>query len=383
MESPFEYSHSVKDSSFVGRTREVNNLIALLKEKKNILCFGTPKTGKRSVIKNSIAKLVQENYNFVLIEFDLFNIRCVEAFLLRFANLIFSKMAKNSLDWGKLREDFIPLAPYEIDIDDKGKTKFTYKTKELLNSIQIDELLNLPQRFANESGKHIIVYFRNFQDMLLLEDAQHFFKVTENAWQKQKNVNYIITGEYTNAMKTIFHISKHYYGFAEEFELPDIDKNLFSDYIIKNFSKSGKVIQPDIAMKLYEMVGRNPWYAQHLSSICYDMTRGYVNDNILNDGIRALVNIHEFRYHYLISGLSRHQLRFLQAIMNGVTRFSSADILEKYKLNSSANVNRVRDALVKKEIITFNNNKEGIFLDPLLEYWLRNYFFTKQSIVNF
>ena len=383
MESPFEYTHSVKEINFVGRTNEVKALTSLLKEKKNVLCYGAPKTGKRSVINNSIAKLVHEQYKFTLIELDLFNIRCVEALLLRFANLIFMQMAKNSMDWVKLKENYIPSAPYEIETGENGNIRFTYKTKELLNSIQIEELLNLPQKFAIESGRHIIIYIRNFQDMLLLEDATHFFKVTENSWSKQPNVNYIITGEYTNAMKSIFHVYKYYYCFAEEFQLSPIDDNAFADYITKCFLKTGKVIQQDIALNLYQKVGRNPWYAQHLSSLCYDMTLGYVNENILNEGIKSLVNIHEFRYHYLISGLSRHQLRFLQAIMNGVTKFSSSDILEKYKLNSSANVNRVRDALVKKEIITFNNNKEGVFIDPLLEYWLKNYFFTRQSIVNF
>ena len=382
MESPFEYTHPVKELNFIGRSKEVNTLASLLKAKKNILCYGAPKIGKRSIINNTITKLVNEQYNFTLIELDLFNIRCVEAFLLRFANLIFRQLAKNNLDWGKLKENFIPSAPYEIESTDNGTIRFTYKTKELLNSIQIEELLNLPQKFAVESGRHVIIYIRNFQDMLLLEEAPHFFKVTENSWSKQSNVNYIITGEYTNAMKNIFHVYKHYYGFAEEFEVPFIDDNLFADYISKCFLKSGKVIQPDLASNMYRKVGRNPWYAQHLSSLCYDMTLGYVNENIINEGIKSLINIHEFRYHYLISGLSRHQLRFTQAIMDGVTKFSSADILEKYKLNSSANVNRVRDALVKKEIITFNSNKEGVFIDPLLEYWLRNYFFTKQSILN-
>src|SRR5574344_219362 len=157
MESPFEYTHPVKELNFIGRSKEVNTLASLLKAKKNILCYGAPKIGKRSIINNTITKLVNEQYNFTLIELDLFNIRCVEAFLLRFANLIFRQLAKNNLDWGKLKENFIPSAPYEIETTDNGTIRFTYKTKELLNSIQIEELLNLPQKFAVESGRHVII----------------------------------------------------------------------------------------------------------------------------------------------------------------------------------------------------------------------------------
>ena len=36
---------------------------------------------------------------------------------------------------------------------------------------------------------------------------------------------------------------------------------------------------------------------------------------------------------------------------------------------------RLKDALCKKEIITFNENDDPVVLDPLFEYWLRKYFF--------
>ena len=56
-------------------------------------------------------------------------------------------------------------------------------------------------------------------------------------------------------------------------------------------------------------------------------------------------------------------------------KFSSSDVIEKYGLNSSANVRRVKDALRKKEVITFNEKDEPVILDPLFEYWIRRYYF--------
>ena len=43
-----------------------------------------------------------------------------------------------------------------------------------------------------------------------------------------------------------------------------------------------------------------------------------------------------------------------------------------------ANVRRVKDALRKKEIMTFNEKDEPVILDPLFEYWLRNIYFEMQ-----
>ena len=377
MESPFQYTQPVTGDCFIGRNKEINAICSMIKERNNILLIGASKSGKQSLMINAFERLKSDNYQFQVINFNLFNIRCVEAFLMRYANLIFSANIRTQLDWLTYKEKFIPTAPYNITTDSEGKCSFRYKTKELLTTLQIEELLELPQKFAMERGLHVIIYFRNFQDLLLLEDAQHFLKVTDNSWRKQKNVNYVISGDHYNAMNEIFHQRKQYYGFAKEFKLDTIAPGQFTEFLVKSFLKSGKVIQPDTALKLYNTVGRNPYYAQQLASIYFNLTRGYISENILQEGLNALISIYEFRFHYIICGLSRHQLRFLQAVMSGVTKFSSVDILEQYKLNSSANVNRVREALTKKEIISFNEKREGKITDPLFEYWLRKHFFTK------
>jgi hypothetical protein len=68
----------------------------------------------------------------------------------------------------------------------------------------------------------------------------------------------------------------------------------------------------------------------------------------------------------------------LKAVLDGVVRLSASEVIEKYHLNSSANVRRVKDALKKKEIITFNEKDEPMLLDPLFEYWMNKYFLERQ-----
>ena len=68
----------------------------------------------------------------------------------------------------------------------------------------------------------------------------------------------------------------------------------------------------------------------------------------------------------------------MRAILDGHTRFSASEIIQRYGLNSSANVKRLKDALMKKEIVTFDEKDEPTLLDPLFEYWVRKYFFEMQ-----
>ena len=79
-----------------------------------------------------------------------------------------------------------------------------------------------------------------------------------------------------------------------------------------------------------------------------------------------------------MNDLTDHQVSLVRATIDGVTRFSASDVIEKYALNSSANVRRVKDALKKKEVLTFNEKDEPVILDPLMEYWLNKYYFEIQ-----
>ena len=141
MESPFQYTQPVTGDCFIGRNKEINAICSMIKERNNILLIGASKSGKQSLMINAFERLKSDNYQFQVINFNLFNIRCVEAFLMRYANLIFSANIRTQLDWLTYKEKFIPTAPYNITTDSEGKCSFRYKTKELLTTLQIEELL--------------------------------------------------------------------------------------------------------------------------------------------------------------------------------------------------------------------------------------------------
>ena len=119
------------------------------------------------------------------------------------------------------------------------------------------------------------------------------------------------------------------------------------------------------------------WYMNHFISICDTLTRGYINEAVLMDALKMLISIHEPHFQSIVDDLTDHQLSLVKAVLDGVVRFSASEVIEKYALNSSANVRRVKDALKKKEVLTFNEKDEPEILDPLFEYWLENYFFDK------
>ncbi len=72
--------------------------------------------------------------------------------------------------------------------------------------------------------------------------------------------------------------------------------------------------------------------------------------------------------------LSNSQVNFLKALLEGVSQFSSKQNIDKYHLGTSANVVRVKKALINKEIIDDQPGKI-IILDPVYAAWLKLYYF--------
>ena len=73
---------------------------------------------------------------------------------------------------------------------------------------------------------------------------------------------------------------------------------------------------------------------------------------------------------------SRHyQLYFLKAVFDGITKVSSSDVIERYRLNSSANVHRIKEALTKKEVISIDAQDTPTIIDPIFRLWLERFYF--------
>ena len=83
--SPFEYNGIVTGMRFVGRENEVSRVQKLISAHKNVLLYGPPKIGKRSIVHNALKGMDLEGEGIVVCKLDLFNIRHVDKLMFRLA----------------------------------------------------------------------------------------------------------------------------------------------------------------------------------------------------------------------------------------------------------------------------------------------------------
>lgn len=381
MDTAFPYSQYVTGKNFIGRKADCVLLGNLLTQGEHVSIYEPPKTGKTSLIQQTLFNMRMSGNSFVVGQLSCLNIRTAEGFLTRLGSTVIRMVASTPAEYGQICRQYLDGTHFVFDAK-----AFADRDQVLSLSWEMDQedilaLLRLPFRIAADRGQKLILILDEFQNISFTEDdGDRLIRplaavIKEMAEAGQRNFCFLFCGSRVNAMKEIFERSILLRRRVEHVALSPVEEREIADHVQKGFTASGKVINRDLLLGAAKLLKSHLWYINHFAFICDAMTRGYIMEPVLVEALESLVAIHEPRFRAMVSGLTTHQVNFLKATVDGVTRFSASDIIRKYSLNSSANVKRVKDALMHKELLTFDEADTPSFQDPLFEYWVRKYYF--------
>ena len=350
MEVPFNFKHTAIGIDFIGREIECNTLSNLLRQMQNVLIYGPDGVGKQSLINKILIDFQKGSLSIIVCNVNLHNVRCEEDFYRVYAEQVKLSGLSSFQDLYRISNG---------DMEDNS----------------VEHILSMPESLAAMNDAKVIVYLEEFNNVLHFDDPDTFLKRLEKVWGGKTNVTYLVTGSKTNAMKYIFEEKKYFYGQIENLPLLPLNEKAASDYIIRTFLRVGRVIDKEHVKLFYDISGGHPYYLWLLCSFSFNMTKGYVTPDIRDEAIASVLSLRESYFKGLVDSLSNFQLSLLRAIFDGVTKFSNKEVIERYSLNSSANVFRLKEALKKKEIICFDDRDEPYFIDPIFKYWLSKVYF--------
>ena len=91
----------------------------------------------------------------------------------------------------------------------------------------------------------------------------------------------------------------------------------------------------------------------------------------ISDAIDDLLEQNKVFFQREVEQLSELQLNFMRALANGVSNgFSRKEIIKEYRLESSANIQSIKKALLKKDLIDIDG-QEITINDSLFKLWLK------------
>jgi len=380
MDTPFPYAQYVTGKNFVGRKSDMTLLGNMLAQGEHIVIYEPPKTGKTSLVQQTLLNMKMMGKSFAVGQMSALNIRTAGEFLLRLGSTVIKMAGGSPSEYATLVEKYLAGTHFVFDrqaFAERGEILSLNWTPDREDAAA---LLSFPFRLAEDGGKPLYLIIDDFHCLLHLEDPDGIF-VPLNAAMKQareqglRKFSYIMLGSGVNAMHDIFRSSLLFHRQVERVRLSPIDQREMADHVMKGFLSGGKVITAELMMGACSLFQGHPWYINQLAAICDSMTRGYIMEPVLVDALNCLLSIHEPRFQAIMNDLTTHQVNLLKATVDGVTKLSSADVIRRYGLNSSANVKRVKDALRKKEVLLFDENDVPSIIDPLFEYWVKKYFF--------
>lgn len=383
MDSPFIYYRYVTGKNFFGRREDCTILGNLLAQGEHIVMYEPPKTGKTSVIQQTLLNLRVTGRQFSIGQFNLMNIRSIASFLTRLGSTALRTVATTPAEYTELIGKYLDGTHFIFDQRSYAETDQIISLNWDIDDDDIRAMLSFPHKIARDRGVALILILDEFQCIDNTEDGDKVCKIFEKVLANERGhsnpgCTYVFSGSMVNAMKSIFDVRRHFYRLVERLQLRTLEEKEIIDYVHKGFMNSGKEVDRTLLHGVCRLFRNNMCYINHLMAVCDSLSRGYIVEATMTEALRIVLSVHEPRFLETMNGLTTFQINLLKAILDGHTKFSASDIIRSYGLSSSANVKRLKDALIKKEIVTFNDKDEPQVIDPLFEYWVRKFYFEQK-----
>ena len=238
-----------------------------------------------------------------------------------------------------------------------------------------DDILDLAEALAVSKNIRLIICIDEFQNVANFGDSLAFQKKLRAHWQRHTHVAYCLFGSKRHMLMDVFaNVSMPFYKFGDLMFLQKIETEEWVPFIRQKFQTTNKVIERDEIQLLVELVDRHPYYVQQLAQQVWLRTEKLVVPSVVKEAYNGLIDQLSLLFLNSMETFSNAQLGFLKALIAGEKQLSSKQTLQAYRIGTSGNVVRIKQALMEREVIDVRGN-EITFQDPLFEAWLKRDWF--------
>ncbi len=370
MENPFVFGKVVNKNNFCNRKEEIIQLKKYISNSFSVWLFAPRRYGKTSLIQ----RVFKETKNIKTIYFDLYNIQSLDDFCRKYSNTLAKELfnwkddIKNlSVQAGKY---FKSLSP-QINFDENGIPSLSLIHHEINKQIDIETILNLPEKIAEKKNIKICIAFDEFQEIERIN--KFIINWMRSSFQYQKNVSYVFLGSKQSLMQTIFSsINSPFYEYAVKMNINPIPRAKLKTFIKKKFIEKNIEINTFVLDSMLDISGSHPHFTQYFAAVIYDEIKAGANQNAENFNtiwIEKIINSQSVIFQNIYDQINNNQRKILIALSQNVKELFSDKARETYKLSVSSSLSTGLKSLIKKSII----NKDGSVYkisNPIFKLWI-------------
>ena len=370
MEKPFVFGVATSGDNFTDREKETQRLLLNFTHGVNTILISPRRWGKTSLVKK-VAQLAQTKTRKI-VYLDIFSCRTESEFYRLFATSVLKQTSSKWDEWVENTKQFLAHINPKISIGTDPMNDFSISFEYSMQDNAGNDILQLPEKIAIEKGIQIVICIDEFQQISDFEDSKTFQKKLRTVWQLQQHVSYCLFGSKKHLMNELFEKKNlPFYKFGDAIYLTKIETKYWIEYICKRFENTGKHISPELAKEICRLVDNHSSYVQQLAWLLWIRTTDIATEEQQTHALEDLLDQNNILFQSETENLSAYQMNFLKAVIDGIhSKFSSKEIILKYNLGTSANIVRLKSALLQKELIE-TDGKEIILADPVFGVWFK------------
>lgn len=366
----FIFGKPVEGEYFTDREEESRRLAANFRGGVSTFLLSPRRWGKTSLVKKVMREVESDELKVVFV--DVFKCKSPIEFAERLASAVLSQTASKTDEFIENANAFLGRINLGFNLSPDALSSFDVKLGLSDEEFDISNALQIPEKIAKKKNLKLVVCIDEFQQIGEFADSVSFQKELRTVWQHQQNVTYCMFGSKKHMMEGLFDTAeKAFFKFGDIIYLKTIPLSYWLDFVSGKFAAAGKKISDVQIQKICEAVQYHSSYVQQLCWYVFLHSADVVMDEDVVVAIEELILQNTALYESWTEDLSAYQMRFLMALADGIHEgLSSAEVLNRYRLVSSANVVAVKRSLLDKNLI-FTERKKVYLSDPVLGMWLK------------
>lgn len=371
MDNPFPVSGYHGAALFCNRQREIKKLKANIDNGVHTTLVSVRRMGKTGLLQH-LFHVLDRQKDVHCLYVDIYPTQKQKDFINQLATVILNAFPVKKPVGKKVLEFITSLRPV-ISYD-----QFTGNPEVNLSVAQPkqqEQSLASLFRFLDKLDATIVIALDEFQQISQYPE-ENTEALLRTLIQPLKNVRFIFSGSSKHLLTQMFtHNKRPFFGSTQMLELFPISKNDYSQFIKKHLEGNRRRITDEALEFICEWTRLHTYYTQ---VVCNRLFADGFNRIELAAVQQACLRILEeqevvfFQYRNLLTATQWQLLRAI-AKEDKVYQPTSKDFIGRHKLGTPSNVQRSLDALMTKEMIYREEQKEGrhyLVYDCFLSRWL-------------
>ncbi|MBR1503312.1 MAG: ATP-binding protein [Prevotella sp.] len=376
MENPFYITGIIPEPYFCDRMKETTWLVRTLENKAHILLTSPRRMGKTQLIRHVFEQpAIKDNYYTFYT--DIYPTTSLHELVMFLSKEIYSVLVpKGKVVVDKFLAGLHSLAGCFGYDPMTGIPTFDIKLGDIHTpELTLEEIF----RYLETADKPCIFAIDEFQQIAQYPE-KNVEAILRSKIQTMNNCLFIYAGSNRHILETMFNsAAKPFYNSAEQMYLDCIPKDVYTEFVIEQFSNAGRRISPEAAAYTYDLFEGHTYYVHNVLHNVFasqdpDKT---VDGADVDKALSAILEEKGRTFASILNQLNYQQKETLIAIAKegAASSVTSVAFVKKHALKSPSSVQYAISAMLDKQLLTYQNGERSKVYsvsDRFMGMWICN-----------